>query len=93
MTSKRTLVDEATGGDTAIVGEALPIVDATTTSSAPLPPDAITDPAALMMAERMPVAAGCATLTVVTLNTSTCKRDIGLSKKEPENATLKTGAP
>ena len=40
----------------------------------------------------MPAAAGCATLTVVTLNTSTCKRDLGLSKKEPENVTLKTGA-
>ncbi len=86
------MVDDATGGDTATVGEALPIVDATTTSSAPLTPDAITDPAELIIAERMPAAAGWATLTVVTLNTSTCKCDPGPSKKEPVNATLKTGA-
>lgn len=68
------------------------MVEATTASSFPPFPEARMEPAELRMAERMLEAAGCGTLTVVTLNTRSCRDRPLLIAKAPEKVALKTGA-
>jgi hypothetical protein len=91
VTSILTPEADVTGGTTVTEGDPAPMVDATTASNLPFAPDAMIAPAEFNMAERIVEAAGCGTLTVTTLKTSSCKEDLLLIETAPDQVTLSTG--
>ena len=91
VTCIRTPEADANGGSTFTIGEEAPMLEAPTAPNLPFVPVAMIDPAEFSIAERILEAAGCTTLTVVTLNKSSCNAELLLIEKAPDNVIANTG--